>query len=406
MQKMKASPSRMYFPQEEYEHRWTRVYEEMHRRGYDAAVVWSRSGGTHDGCGDVLWLTNYYAASSGAEPDSAFIQGRPWSAALLAMGEPPELHVPQPMPAELLATDRVEWHFDVIAGTAEAVRRRGIRGKVAIVGEWLLPTKYGRRIERALPEVSFEPQDDLVMAVRRVKSQRELACYREAGRIVSGGLDALMEALVAGKPEAEAAALAAYEVMRRGGNFHMIPVTTGPYIDDWCTEPLNGYSLRTPRTGELVRGWVYGPIWQGYWLDPGRTAVVGGHPTEEQRSLIEAATEIVNAVIAAIRPGVRVSEVAALGERMRAEANDGEDVAGRLWPLLGHGVGVGWEGPDISTVLVDERFAESSAFEEGMVLGVETFVTRKGVGSAGLEQNVIVTRNGTDLLITTPTVFW
>lgn len=402
----KEDSPRMYFPREEYENRWARVHEEMRRRGYEVAIVWSRSGGTHDACGDVLWLTNYYAASSGAEPDSGFIQGRPWSAAILVPGEPPELHVSQPVPAKLLAADRVDWHFDVIAGTAEALRRRGIRGKVAIVGEWLLPTKYGRRLEGALPEVSLEPQDDLVMAARRIKSPRELDCYREAGKIVSAGLDALMEALVAGKAEAEAAALAAYEVMRRGGNFHMIPVTTGPYIDEWCTEPLNGYSLRTPQKGELVRGWVYGPIWQGYWLDPGRTAVVGGHPTEEQRSLVEAAEEIVNAVIGAIRPGARVSEVAALGERMRAEANDGEDVAGRLWPLLGHGVGVGWEGPDISTALADERFAESSAFEEGMVLGVETFVTRKGVGSAGLEQNVIVTRDGTDLLITTPTVFW
>jgi len=401
-----ATPPRMYFPRDEYEDRWRRVYEEMGRRGYEAAVVWSRSGGTHDACGDVLWLTNYYAASSGAEPDSATIQGRPWSSAILANGEPPELHVPQPIPAELLAVDRIEWHFDVVAGTAEALRRRGIRGKVAMVGEWLLPLKYGRGLEQAAPQVSFEPQDDVVMAMRRIKSPRELECYREAGKIVTAGLDALMDALVAGESEAEAAARAAYEVVRRGGNYHMIPVTSGPYIDDWCTEPLNGYSLRTPRTGELVRAWVYGPIWQGYWLDPGRTAVVGRRPTVEQKDLIEAAQEIVDSVIAEVRPGIRVTEVAAIGERMRESATDSDDVASRLWPLLGHGVGIGWEGPDISTVLADGGTDDRAVFEAGMVLGVETFVARKGVGSAGIEQNVIVREHGTELLTTTPTAFW
>jgi Xaa-Pro aminopeptidase len=395
----------MYFPKEEYERRWRRVAEEMARRGIGAAVVWGRSGGTHDACGDILWLTNYYAATSGAEPDSGEVRGRPWTAAILADGEPPELHVPQPVPPDLLATDRVEWHFDVVAGTAEAIRRKGIRGRVALVGEWLLPLKYGRALERALPDVTFVPEDDLVMAARRVKGPRELECYREAGTIVSVGLGALMEGLVAGESEAEAAASGAYEILRRGGNYHMMAVTSGPYIGDWTTEPLNGYSLRTPAKGELVRGWLFGPIWQGYWLDPGRTAVAGRRPTAAQRDLIADAIGIVDVVIGRIRPGARVSEVAEVGERMRAEASDGDDVAGRLYSILGHGVGMGWEGPDIASGGADQD-SPWAVFEEGMVLGVETFVTRKGVGSAGFEQNVIVGRGGTELLTTTPTVFW
>ena len=34
-------------------------------RGYDVAVVWSRSGGTYDRCGDVLYLSNYVSTESG-----------------------------------------------------------------------------------------------------------------------------------------------------------------------------------------------------------------------------------------------------------------------------------------------------------------------------------------------------
>jgi hypothetical protein len=40
-----------------------------------------------------------------------------------------------------------------------------------------------------------------------------------------------------------------------------------------------------------------------------------------------------------------------------------------------------------------------------MVLGLETFLLRPGVGSAGVEQNVIVTETGTELLTTSDPVW-
>jgi hypothetical protein len=57
----------LYFPMEEYEARWARVERSMIDRGYDVAVVWSRSGGTFDRCGDVLYLSNYVSTESGQD---------------------------------------------------------------------------------------------------------------------------------------------------------------------------------------------------------------------------------------------------------------------------------------------------------------------------------------------------
>ena len=34
----------MYFPREEYEARWSRLHDEMQRRGYETAVIWQRTG--------------------------------------------------------------------------------------------------------------------------------------------------------------------------------------------------------------------------------------------------------------------------------------------------------------------------------------------------------------------------
>jgi hypothetical protein len=41
-----------------------------------------------------------------------------------------------------------------------------------------------------------------------------------------------------------------------------------------------------------------------------------------------------------------------------------------------------------------------------MVLGVEAFLAREGVGLAGFERNVIVTDTGVEILEKTPMLFW
>ena len=45
---------------------------------------------------------------------------------------------------ELLATDRVNWHYDPIKGVAEALKQHKIEGPVALVGSDFLPMKYAK----------------------------------------------------------------------------------------------------------------------------------------------------------------------------------------------------------------------------------------------------------------------
>ena len=126
----------------------------------------------------------------------------------------------------------------------------------------------------------------------------------------------LMEGLVQGKTEAEAAADAAYVITKAGGRFHMIPVSHGDSIYYFTRSPISGFSLDGAEPGDMVRGWVYGAVYQGYWMDPGRTAVAGPQaPTPDQRELTESCHGIVDGIIKAIKPGVRVDEVVKTGRR-------------------------------------------------------------------------------------------
>jgi Xaa-Pro dipeptidase len=394
---------RMYFPQDEYEARWRRLYEVIRERGYEAAVVFGRSAGTYERSGDIVYLTNFYSTHSGAEGDTPLWQARGYAAAILAGGEAPDLHTDEAdTPRDLVATDRIAWHWDVMEGLAGGLRERGVSGRVAMVGSDFLPVKHFRRLERLAPDVEWVPEDDLVEAVRRIKSARELDCYREGAEIVTAGLDALFDGLLSKRTEAEAAAAAAKEVISRGGAYHMIPTSHGDRIQYFCRNPLTGYSRDAPQDGDLVRGWVYGPIWQGYWLDPGRTTVVGRRPTPEQRRLVEQCAGIVEALIDAVKPGMPVRDLIAIGDRMTEEAGGQKDQAGEMWPLYGHGVGQFWEQPWLGGEILEGV----DTFEENMVLGVEAFLADGGVGSAGFEQNLIVTASGAELLTTTPMLFW
>jgi Xaa-Pro dipeptidase len=399
-----------YFPQEEYEHRWTRVYDELEARGFETAIVWSRSAGTHEKCADVLYLTNYYSSQSGHADEAPWV-GVGYASVILANRETPELIADlTELPKELVATDRIvrSGDPDRVSVVAQALLARGIdSGRVALVGDGFLPWRYARTLQRQLPGVQWVPCDELVESVRRHKSPRELDCVREGGEIVTAALTKQIEAAIRGGTQAEIAAAGAAELIRRGGAFHMIPLASGrgSDLDHFTNEPLTGYSSRiVARDGDLVRTWIYGPVWQGYWLDPGRTVVVGGKPSPEQRRLIEAANGIVMRLVEEIRPGRAVRDIAALGGRLRAETGTVDDATSQAFPLLGHGNGLFWERP---TIWLDVgQNEEGSTFFEGQVFGVETFISAPAVGSVGMEQNIIVHEGGNELLTQTPLAWW
>lgn len=392
-----------YFPIEEYEERWRRVYDEMRQRGYEAAVVWGRSGGGYERCGDVLYLANFYSQASGQGWDTPVFNARSFSAVILQQGETPELQADEAWPRkDLVSTDRIAWHHDPIKGVAQSLNQRGISGRVAFVGGQVLPVKYARQLESMTPRIEWKFEDELVLAVRRIKSRRELDCMRAAGEIMTRALTCYMQGLIACKPEAEAAAAAVSIVVAAGGAIHMAPCNHGDMIQYWVRDPIVGHSQEAPHPGDLVRCWLYGPIREGYWLDPGRSAVAGGRPSAVQRELVETNVRVVQAIIDAIRPGKSFLEVAQLGEQLMAEAGGEKDQAAEKWPHFGHPIGLFIETPYIGTTMC----SESDRFYANMVIGVEAFLSRGGVGSAGLEQNFIVCDDHNEPLDRTPTIWW
>jgi Xaa-Pro aminopeptidase len=400
--------SALPFPRDEYEGRWARVYDTLEARGYGTAVFWQRSGGSYDRASDVHWLTGYASLSSGQEPSLGGTPGRAFAALVFHEGAEPVLHIAEPVAMTdltAIATSAVVDHEDLPAGVARALKEIGVDGEIVHNADDFLPIEFMRTIESEAPGIKWIGADDLLWAAQAVKSSREQERMRAAGEIVTEALTVLMEALIAGEPESEAAARAASVVIRAGGGLQRIGIHHGPKSEmAMWSSGLYGYSTDAPAPGDFVRAWIYGPLLDGYWLDPGRTAVAGNSPRPEQKELIEAAASITDELMSRIRPGVTAEELGRLGDQLLAEAGGDADA---LWDLYGHGVGKDFYLPPIipaAGTRVPER--AGGTYEAGMGVTVEIFLRRKGVGFAAFERTALVTEDGVEPLDRTPMLFW
>jgi Xaa-Pro aminopeptidase len=297
-----------------------------------------------------------------------------------------------------------------MTGLAQYLHTQGIEGRVAVVGDDVLPGMYDRLLRLHTPQIEWHADETVLLGPQSVKSSRELEAYRTAGELVTRALTSACEALLAGQSSAEAASQAAAILLRAGGGFHRIDIHHGPDTEHRVVSAdLYGYHTTPPTVGEVVRAWIFGPIFQGYWLDPGRSLICGNQPTRAQRALLEGAVEVVNALAAAMRPGVTPRQLGVLGEAV-ARKHGYFDHPQLKVPLLGHGLGTNFV-PNLIPIGEGEAdptgvLRYDAPLEAGMVMGAEIFITHPGVGTAGFEQNLIVTDTGPELLTRTPMLFW
>ncbi|MFT9256698.1 MAG: M24 family metallopeptidase [Acetobacter sp.] len=385
-----------YFPLDEYETRWARVLTEMEVRGFETAVVFGRGGGTLDNCGDILYLSNHYAISGGL--DSLIWSARSFSAVIFRKGQAPRLVIDEPETRrDLVSVRDVTCTNHPFRCVAELLAAEGVDGSVALVGTQFIPVKYYQQLLDAAPGINWVAADDLVKSVRRIKSPRERECYRIAGESATIALNRLMEGLTGGLSEQEAAGEAAREVVRRGGRIQMIGTNHGETLGFDQRFPLTGYSADVPRMGDIVTGTVHAAFFQGYLLDPGRTGV-RGKATAGQKRLIEAAAHIVHHLSAMMRPGVATLDVAAEGDRLTRAFDGAVSPIMKNFPFYGHGIGLGFEYPRLSSVmsLPEDRI------EQNMVFGVEAFLSLDGTGSAFFENIIMIGEHDNELLTRSP----
>lgn len=281
----------------------------------------------------------------------------------------------------------------------------------------VLPAGLVARAERSFAGRAIADCSPLLLAQRARKDAGELAAMRESVALFDAVHAAITEFARPGVAENELSA-EVVRALRRAGHAGLIAqrrwdarlpaegaLASGENLWEFSGGPFAitgvglsraapiGASGRRLRHADLVNIDL-GMNRAGYHADMARTYAVGEAPPELER-LAAAVRGCQDACIAAIRPGVSAESVYEAGVRAAEELGVADVFMGygdQRGPYVGHGIGLELDeppvlGPGVRTPL-----------EEGMVLAVEPKVISPGFGAVNIEDDVIVTAAGAEII--------
>lgn len=224
----------------------------------------------------------------------------------------------------------------------------------------------------------------LTAELRVIKSEEEIGCIRRAAAIADQVMEEILEEARPGVSEAELAAWGEYRMRLKGAEGPSFEPFLMSGENAWLPQRIAGERLL--KAGELVL-LDMGAIWDGYCSDLTRTFSLG-EVSREQRRIFRVAWEAQRAALDAVRPGVTAFEV----DRAARKVIEAGGLGDHFPHLTGHGVGVSVHEPPILDRGVD------TILRPGMVVTVEPGIYLPGVGAARIEDMVVVTSTGYELL--------
>ena len=238
----------------------------------------------------------------------------------------------------------------------------------------------------ARPNVQAQPLQRVTGGVRSLKTEAEVAALRGAAAATDRAFAELLRAPLEGSSEREAAARLAAALRNEGLDDVFASCASGPNA---------AFPHHTPGERTIARGdgllFDFGGRWEGYLSDVSRTVAVGEAP--KRLAEVHAAVLAAQAAgLAALRPGVRLGDVDAAARR----SLEAEGLAHAFTHRLGHGLGLEIHEPPYVTGGNDQ------VARAGHVVTVEPGVYLEGELGARIEDDVLVTDEGHELLTHSP----
>jgi Xaa-Pro aminopeptidase len=233
-------------------------------------------------------------------------------------------------------------------------------------------------------EIRLKLAPPLIEQARMVKDAEEVAAIRRAIELGASLFSVAREKIRPGVKEVEVAAAMEYAA-RSGGVEGM---SFGTIVAAGARSAVvhgRASAARIPRRGFVVCD--FGVILAGYCSDRTRTVHVG-RPSAEERSVYEAVLEAQLAAIARVRGGVSVAEVDGAARNVLKKRK----LDRYFTHSTGHGLGLEiHEAPRLAA-------GQDVRLEAGMVVTIEPGVYVPGKLGVRIEDVVVVTRSGCEVL--------
>ncbi len=237
---------------------------------------------------------------------------------------------------------------------------------------------------RVNPQVDLVSSDPVMDELRMVKEPGEIELMREAQAIAAAGMDRARQLLCAGITGHEIATEVLYTMMKAGAEGTSTPIHINSGIRScW----IHGKVDKKPiEQGDLVVIDLT-PQYEGYCANLARTYVVG-EPDRIQTQLLDAYRQMCEATQSALKPGVTVAELDALGK----EICDHNGLSDHHLNGISHGIGLRFEENPASTIIPAHR---KTTLREDMTVTIgHTVLAVPGVGGVRFEDVYRVTPAG------------
>jgi Xaa-Pro aminopeptidase len=322
---------------------------------------------------DALYITrpeNVRYLTGFPHPEDAQVLITPEGAFLLTDPRYPEAERESRIPARVLKREEREALF------------QDLRGRVGFEAEHL-PYAALERL-RELSPAEWVPTKGVIERLRLKKSPEEVARIRQAQALAERALERALALLRPGVEEREVALEIEFFLRKEGAEGVAFP----PIVASGARGalPHAGASEKRLEPGELITLDLGAKV-AGYHSDMTRTVALG-KPSPEMRRVYEAVQEALEVALQGLKPGRTGKEVDALAR----EALGRHGLDRYFVHSLGHGVGLAvHEGTGLSPYTEE-------VLEPGMVVTVEPGVYLPGVGGVRIEELVLITEDGIELL--------
>ena len=356
----------------DYFGRQARLREALSRARYDALLV-SHLPNIHYLCG--------FTGSSGAllvgAGGSVFLTDSRYTQQAKAQVSARKIVITKKAPAIAVA----EWI------SSQPRRNRTPRASVLGIEAQYVSVLSRKTLAAAGKNIRLREAPPLVEQARMVKDADEVAVIRSAVELGAGLFDRALRTIRPGVSEIEVAAEMEYAARRsnaEGMSFETI-VASGPR----AALPHGRASAAAIQAGGFVVC-DFGVILHGYCSDRTRTVYVGA-ATAEARRIYDAVLASQQEAIAVVRPGVKVEQVDHAARKTLQKKGLGK----YFTHSTGHGVGLEvHEAPRVAK-------GQQEILQPGMVITIEPGVYLSGQWGVRIEDMLVVTEQGCEVLSAT-----
>jgi Xaa-Pro aminopeptidase len=276
---------------------------------------------------------------------------------------------------------------DALAKVLETtpLKRIGFEANFTTVGQIdAILTSIKSNKEMAAPELI--PLENVMLNIRKVKDDHEIDLVRKAVALAEESFTAIRDQIKPGQTENYIAGLLIMELRSRGASGTSFPpiVATGSNSSLPHYRPAGEVEIQNDQP--CLIDW--GAVLNGYCSDLTRTFLLG-HVPHRIKEIYRVVYDAQLAAIKFLRPGVTSLQADRVARDVIEKAGYGEQ--------FGHGLGHGL-GREIHELPSLRKTGGEEELRPGMILTVEPGIYLPGVGGVRIEDDVLITHSGCEVL--------